>query len=264
MTEALAEGASLDKRITRELVLDGGAAIVRLTRPRALNALDGKLLDELEAALDDLARLSDLRVVILTGTDKCFSVGADLKEELLDRAERIGRMHRLVVRIAAFPAITIAAIEGWALGGGLELAMACTFRAAATGAKLGLPEIKLGVIPSYGGTQLSPRLIGESRALELLCLGEPIEVAKAEQIGLVNWVANEQGGALALALDKAVVLAGRSAPALRASKAAVHGGIDLPLEQGLALEAATSAKLLAGDAPPDAASAFRERNTGTR
>lgn len=264
MTDSPPDNASSAQRIASELVLAGRAAVIRLSRPRALNALDGQLLDEIEATLANLAKLPELRVVILTGSEKCFSVGADLKEDLFDRAERIARMHRLVERLDDFPMITIAAIEGWALGGGLELAMACTFRVAAPGAKLGLPEIKLGVIPSYGGTQLAPRLIGQARALELLCLGEPIDAAKAVQIGLVNWVASEQGGALALALDRAAVLAERSAPALRAARTAVHGGMHLPLGEALALEAATSAELLAGDAPPDAAAAFRGRNDPTR
>ncbi len=241
-----------------EMALDGRAAIVRLTRPKSLNALSGSLLDELDATLDRLVALPELRVIVLTGSETVFSVGADLKEPLDDVGGRVARMHRLVERLATFPALSIAAIEGWALGGGLELAMACTFRVAAPGAKLGLPEIRLGVIPSYGGTQLAPRLIGSARALELLCLGEPIDAERAESIGLVNWISKEAGGALALAMDRAAVLAERSKPALAAARQAVREGQMLPLSEGLAVEAAVSARLVV-ESSADAAGAFRSR-----
>lgn len=242
--------------VQTEFVSDGRAAVVRLNRPRALNALNGELLDALDAALDSLAVHPDLRVVILTGSDSCFSVGADLKEQLEDIDKRIGRMHRLVERLQTFPCASIAAIEGWALGGGLELAMACTFRVAAPGAKLGLPEIKLGVIPSYGGTQLASRLLGSSRALELLCLGEPIDAARAEQIGLVNWVADAPGKALALALDRAASLAERSPRALAAARQSVREGEGQPLGKALDVEAAASAQLRVHGGI-DAAAAFQ-------
>lgn len=246
--------------IETEAALDGRAAIIRLTRPASLNALNGALLDELDAALDNVAASPDIRVAILTGSETCFSVGADLKEQLADRDARIARMHSLVERLATFPVLTIAAIEGWALGGGLELAMSCTFRVASPNAKLGLPEIKLGVIPSYGGTQLAPRLLGTSRALELLCFGEPVDGARAEQIGLVNWLAAEDGGALALALDRAAIVVERSKPALLAARQAVLEGETQPLKKALAVEASVSAGLIA-NARPDAAAAFRARDT---
>lgn len=247
--------------VETEMTFEDRVAVLRLARPAALNALNGLLLDELEAALDRIAARADVHVIVLTGSEKCFSVGADLKERLDDRDARIARMHALVARIATYPALSIAAIEGWALGGGLELAMACSFRTAAPGAKLGLPEIHLGVIPSYGGTQLAPRLLGAPRALELLCLGEPIDAAHAERIGLVNWLAKEPGGALALALERAEKLAGRSLPALLAARQAVVEGQNLPLQQALAVEASVSAELLAGDNAPDAAGAFRARHS---
>ncbi|OZA20880.1 MAG: hypothetical protein B7X90_04585 [Novosphingobium sp. 17-62-19] len=245
--------------VTTELKAEGRVAVIRLDRPKALNALGGELLDQLDAALDHVEALPDVRVLIITGTDKVFSVGADLKEVLPNRDERIARMHRLALRLAAFPVPSIAAIEGWALGGGLELALSCTFRTAAPGARLGLPEIKLGVIPSYGGTQLTPRLIGTNRALELLCLGDPIEAERAEAIGLVNWLANAQGGALDLALERAAVLAERHPAAVRAARQAVGEGLALPLDAALATEARVSAALLVGDDAPDASAAFRAR-----
>lgn len=258
------QSALPERLVEGEMVLDGRAAIVRLSRPRALNALNGQLLDELDAVLDSLAEQPEVRVIILTGSEKCFSVGADLKEVLDDRQARIARMHGLVERLATYPALSIAAIEGWALGGGLELAMACTFRVAAPGAKLGLPEIKLGVIPSYGGTQLAPRLLGASRALELLCLGEPVEAERAERLGLVNWLASTAGGALDTALGYAAKLAEHSLPALQAVRQSVTDGLNLPLSQALAIEASVSAELLAGESPPDAVGAFRNRNVTSR
>lgn len=245
--------------VKTELALDGRVAVIRLDRPSALNALGGELLDALDAALDSVETLPDVRVLVLTGSDKVFSVGADLKETLTNRDERIARMHRLVLRLNAFAIPSIAAIEGWALGGGMELAMSCTFRVAAPGAKLGLPEIKLGVIPSYGGTQLTPRLIGNSCALELLCLGDPITAERAEAIGLVNWLASEQGGAIDLALQRAGTLAERHPAAIRAARQAVAEGSALALDTGLAVEARVSAALMSGADAPDAAAAFRAR-----
>lgn len=245
--------------VETEIVGHGSVAIVRLTRPQVLNALNGLLLDELDRALDDIASRQDIRVIVLSGSDTCFSVGADLKEELPDREARIARMHGLVDRLASFPALSIAAIEGWALGGGLELAMACTFRAAAPDAKLGLPEVKLGVIPSYGGTQLAPRLLGSARALELLCFGEPIAAEHAERIGLINWLAENKGGALALAIERAAMLAKHSLPALLAIRNAVFEGENMALQQSLTVEAKISAELLKAENPPDASRSFRSR-----
>lgn len=245
--------------VETETVANGLVTIVRLMRPRVLNALNGPLLDELDHALDSVAARQEVRIMILSGSDTCFSVGADLKEELLDREARIARMHGLVERLANFPVLSIAAIEGWALGGGLELAMACTFRVAAPDAKLGLPEIKLGVIPSYGGTQLAPRLLGTTRALELLCFGEPIGAKQAERIGLINWLSENNGGALALATERASMLAKHSPPALLAIRNAVLGGENMTLRQSLAVEARVSGQLLKTENPPDAAKSFRSR-----
>jgi len=246
--------------VQTETVLDGRAAIVRLARPGGLNPLNGVLLDALDAALDDMAARPDLRVMVLTGSDKSFSVGADLKEPLTDVGQRVARMHAMVERLATFPALSIAAIEGWALGGGLELAMACDFRAAAPDAKLGLPEVGLGVIPSYGGTQLTPRLIGPARALELLCLGEPIDAQRAERIGLVNWVAGQPGGALALALDRAAVLAKHQKAALLAARQSLREGEGLTLSEALAVEARVSAALTSNTSEATA-EAFRSQST---
>lgn len=240
--------------------LDQRRAIIRLNRPSARNALNGPLLDQLDQALDDLSAGESARAIVLTGSDTCFCAGADLKEDVPDRVGRIARMHRLVERLDSYPAVTIAAIEGWALGGGLELAMACTFRVAAPGALLGLPEVGLGVIPAYGGTQLASRLLGSAAALELLCFGEPVGAEKAERIGLVNWVAAERGGSLALALDRAKLLVGQAPEAIAAARLAVRLGQKLQLAEGLRIEREVITALLASATPPDAKAAFQFRN----
>ncbi len=248
------------KTVQVDHVLDGRGAVIRLNRPKALNALNGSLLDALDQALDTLESNPDIRVVIVTGNDKSFSAGADLKEESFDRMERIKRMHRLVLRLRDYTAVSIAAIEGWALGGGLELAMACTFRVAAPGARLGLPEIHLGAIPSYGGTQLASRLLGPVRSLELICTGEPIAAEHAARIGLVNWVAAADGAAVDCALEHAAKFSALSNAALAAARRSVLHGVELSLEDGLTLEAETSRAALDGQ-PPEGIAAFRARES---
>ncbi|WP_068088939.1 enoyl-CoA hydratase/isomerase family protein [Novosphingobium rosa] len=250
---------TLGSLIHVEAALNGRAAIIRLNRPDALNALNGPLLDALDAALDTIAANPHLRAVILTGGERCFSAGADLKEQLADRLERVRRVHALVLRLQAFAVPLIAAIEGWALGGGLELAMACTFRVAAPGARLGLPEVHLGAIPSFGGTQLSTRLLGTSRALELLCWGDPLDAAQGLAIGLVNWLAAEDGGALAMALQRAEGLAQRSPEAIGGMLAAVRQGSQLPLALALAIEESITASLIAQSEADAIKAAFTAR-----
>lgn len=239
-----------------EVASESQVAILRLDRPHAKNAIDGPTIQGIEASLDRCEQNESLRVIIFTGSTSCFSAGADLKEALADRAERVVRMHRLVERLSTFPVPSIAAIEGWALGGGLELAMACTFRVAAPGARLGLPEVHLGVIPSYGGTQLTPRIIGANKALELLCFGDPISAEEAHAIGLVNWLAANQGGALSLAVERATLLAARNPAAIRAARRAIGTGLGLSLADGLTAERDAIARLLDEVPQSDPSAAF--------
>src|SRR5882672_108253 len=171
----------------------GELALVRLDRPEVLNALNFELLRDLGAALDQVAA-GDARALLVTGTgDRAFCAGADVKE-LIGRslaATREGAAfgQAIFAKLDTLPIPSIALINGYAFGGGLELALACTFRLAARSARLGLPEIKLGLIPGYGGTQRLPRLIGEARALEIIMTGRTIEAEEAERIGLVNRIA---------------------------------------------------------------------------
>ncbi|HKY89537.1 MAG TPA: enoyl-CoA hydratase/isomerase family protein [Nevskiaceae bacterium] len=159
--------------------------VLTLNRARVLNAISDDLLDALDAHLDATESDPAIRALVFTGAGRAFCAGSDLGHRG-DMSVRVVRMHRLIDRFRAFPKPTVAALNGLAFGGGLELALACDFRVAAPGIQVGLPEVKLGLIPLYGGTALLPRLIGESRALELMLGGDPIGAETALQWGLVN------------------------------------------------------------------------------
>lgn len=222
-----------------ELRQDGPFAVVTLNRPDALNALSFAIIRDIEAAIDQAASL-DIRALIFTGAgEKAFCAGADIKE-LMGRSvmeERAGAElgQRVFARLDGFKVPSIAAINGYAFGGGLELAMACTFRVAGPKAKMGLPEIKLGLIPGYGGTQRLPRLIGEARALELIMTGRTVGAEEALRIGLVHRVA--EGDVLEAAKALAGEFAGFGLPALALARAAVQRALNTPLTEGLKIEA---------------------------
>lgn len=222
-----------------DLKQDGTLAIITLNRPEALNALSFTVLKEIGDSIDKAATL-DIRALLFTGAgEKAFCAGADIKE-LMGRTvmeehagSRLGQT--VFAKLDAFKVPSIAAINGYAFGGGLELAMACTFRVASAKAKLGLPEIKLGLIPGYGGTQRLPRLVGEARALEIVMTGKTLEAAEALSIGLVNRVVD--GDVLEAAKALAGEFSGFGLPALGLARAAVQRALDLPLSEGLKVEA---------------------------
>lgn len=215
-----------------ELTRDEDVAILALNRPDQLNAITNRMIDLIEEALDTVEN-DDSAGLVLTGKGRGFCAGSDLKEPPSNFEDRVARMHRLVLRMQSHPKIIVAALNGLAYGGGLELAMGCCFRVAAPGARLSLPEVKLGMIPAYGGTQLLPRIVGQARALELLIMGEPITAERAQEIGLVTLVAEDS-------LAEAVALVRRSAQygqaPQRALRKAVIEGADLPIAQALGLE----------------------------
>lgn len=214
-------------------------ALLTLDRPEALNALSFEILEELGAALDR-ANQMDVRALIVTGAgSKAFCAGADIPE-LLGRQlmeERRGAIlgQRVFMQLATLRLPTVAAINGYAFGGGLELALACTFRLASARAKLGLPEIKLGLIPGYGGTQRLPRLIGEARALELIMTGRSVDAQEALSFGLVNRVV--EGDLLAAAYAFAREFTCYGLPALELAREAVTRAFDVSLADGLKIEA---------------------------
>jgi enoyl-CoA hydratase len=167
---------------------DGAVATLFIDRPKALNALNSKTLQEMEAALGSIG--ADVRVLIVTGGgEKAFVAGADIAEMAAlseTQAQEFGALgHRVMAALEALPIPTIAAVNGFALGGGCELALACDFIYASEKAKLGLPEVGLGVIPGFGGTQRLTRAVGRARAKELIFTGERIDAAKAKEMGLV-------------------------------------------------------------------------------
>ncbi len=217
-------------------------AIVTIDQPKVLNALNAATLTELEAVLDELALDPDIRGLLLTGAgDRAFAAGADIRE-LAPLSPEEGRAFALrgqsiFRKIETLGKPVIACIHGFALGGGCELAMACTLRIAADNARLGQPEVKLGVICGYGGTQRLPRLVGRGAALKLLLTGAIIDAQEALRIGLVDEVvpaSQLMQRAEALALD----IAANAPLAIAETLRAVDEGIDLPLEAALEREAA--------------------------
>jgi enoyl-CoA hydratase len=202
--------------------IDGHVARVTINRPEVLNALRLKTLDMLEEVFDQLANDDSVRVVVITGAgEKAFVAGADVKE-LQDLDSDSGRQfsergQALFRKLEVMPKATIAAVNGFALGGGCELAMACDIRVAAENARFGQPEINLGIIPGYGGTQRFTRLVGYGKAAELLMTGNMVDAAKASELGLVERVVPE-GSAVKEATDLARLIAGKSPLAIAAIK----------------------------------------------
>lgn len=216
-------------------------AVLTLNRPDQLNAITNPMIGLIEQALDEVEGDASLGLVI-TGEGRAFCAGSDLKEQPGNFLERVRRMHRLALRMVRFPKPIVAALNGLAYGGGLEIAMGCTFRIAAPGAKLSLPEVKLGVMPAYGGTQMLPRLVGAARATELLVMGEPILAEQALAYGLVTAVDDDP---LAAATEMVRKASRYGLAAQHAMRMAVWDGMERPLEQALELEA----ELIAGLAP---------------
>ena len=242
---------------------DGGVATVTINRPKVLNALSMQTLDELRRAILALKYDDGVRVVIITGAgDISFIAGADINE-LSQQTPISGREHALrgqhvfdLIENRGKP--VIAAINGYALGGGCELAMACTIRIAADTAKLGQPEINLGIIPGYGGSQRLPRLIGRGRALELLLTGDQITAAEAWRLGLVNRVvtgANLMGEARKLAQT----LAAKAPIAVRYIIDAVNKGLQMPLPDAQVFEATLFGLCAATEDTKEGMNAFLEK-----
>jgi enoyl-CoA hydratase len=217
-----------------------GLALVSLNRPEALNALSFAVLNELSAAFDEVAG-TDARALVITGSGgKAFCAGADIKE-LMGR-DLVAQRDGAELGQATFSKLdklhipSIAVVNGYAFGGGLELAMACTFRIATPNAKMGLPEIKLGLIPGYGGTQRLPRLVGQARALEIVLSGKSIDAAEAERIGLINRIV-EGTDPVALGREFAAQFVGYSRCATLFAKEAIQRAAEVSLQDGLKVEA---------------------------
>lgn len=217
-----------------------GISTVTVNRPDKLNALNSKMLGELEECFRAIASDAEVRVVVLTGAgEKAFVAGADVGElaalTTLDGREFARRGQRVFQLIESLGKPVIAAVNGYALGGGCELAMACALRIASETARFGLPEVKLGIIPGYGGTQRLARLIGKGRAMELALVGEPVTAQEAYRLGLVNQVVPPSELIPACEAMARKIIA--NAPlAVRFVLEAVNHGLEMTLEEGLFLE----------------------------
>jgi enoyl-CoA hydratase len=214
-------------------------ALITLNRPDALNALNVALLGELGRAFDEVAA-DNVRALLITGSgSKAFCAGADIKE----LAGRTAAEHKrgmeygqsIYAKLDALRIPSVAIVNGYAFGGGLELALACTFRLATANARMGLPEIKLGIIPGYGGTQRLPRIVGEARALDMIMTGRTVDAEEALRTGLVHRLV--EGDAVAAGVAYAREFAGHSLPVLECARSAVRRALDTPLHEGLKIEA---------------------------
>ncbi|MGY6631689.1 MAG: enoyl-CoA hydratase/isomerase family protein [Wenzhouxiangella sp.] len=245
------------------VVTRGGVHTITVKRPSKLNALNRQTLQELYGAIIDASGDDKVRVIVITGSgDKAFVAGADIseiREQNTTEARRFSAFGQsLMSMIQSLEKPVIAAINGFALGGGMELALACHLRVASSNARLGLPEIKLGIMPGFGGTQRLLRLTGTTVALEMALSGEPISAERAYQLGLVNRVVEPDE------LENAVrELAGplvKAAPeAVRGILQAIQQGADMPLEAGLALETARFAICCSTEDMQEGTAAFLEK-----
>lgn len=247
--------------MTVELTNVDDCALLRLNRPDALNALSFKVLRDIATALDEVATWK-VRSLIVTGAgDKAFCAGADIKElrgrSMTDRKRGAELGQAAFAKLDRLPFPSVAAINGFAFGGGLELALACTFRVAVRGARLGLPEIKLGLIPGYGGTQRLPRLIGEARALDMILLGRTVTAEEAERIGLVHRLVDGAAvdGAMALVRE----FASYSLIALGLAREAIIRALDVPVHEGLKIEADLSTLAFSTADAEEGMAAFTEK-----
>jgi enoyl-CoA hydratase len=244
-----------------------GIAAITVNRPEKLNALSSALVGELADAFERVAADGAIRGVIVTGAgEKAFVAGADINElAALSATEARSfalRGQQAFRRLETAAKPSVAAINGYALGGGLELAMACSVRFAAENARLGQPEVKLGIIPGYGGTQRLPRLVGRGRALELLLSGEPVTAAEAHRIGLVNAVV-PQTELLNHSRAWLMKVIANAPLALGLVLEAVDGGLGVDLETGLRLEAAAFGMSAATEDRGEGTRAFLEKRRPT-
>ena len=229
------------------LEVDGGGGTIRLDRP-PMNAFNRQMQEEFKSCAEEAAGRADIRAVIVYGGERVFAAGADVKQmadmSYADMAAIARRLSACFGALADVPKPTVAALTGYALGGGLEVALACDRRICADNAKLGLPEIQLGIIPGGGGTQRLSRLIGPSRAKELIFTGRMVDAAEALRIGLVDEIVAPQE-VYAVARAWAERFVDGPAVALAAAKKAIDGGLETDLRSGLDLESEIFAALFA-------------------
>lgn len=265
MSSGSGSGSRSDER--GDLVLverrDDGVALVTLNRPEKLNALNAALRRRLIEVFDQLATDDDVRAVVVHGAgEKAFVAGADVAEfaaRTVEEQRAVSGQRRIYEVVADFPRPVVAAIHGFCLGGGCELAVACDVRVADPTARFGQLEVRLGLIPGGGGTQRLARLVGEGQALRMALTGDLIDAPEAHRIGLVEILADEAGGHLEAALTLAGRMARWSSVALRLIKDAVRRGGELPLSEGLAHERERFLEAFASDDGREGVAAFVEK-----
>lgn len=243
--------------------VEDGIATITFNRPKALNALNGALLFELSQALGEVAANEEIRVLILTGAgEKSFVAGADITELATFgplQAKMFAQQGQAIISTLQSLSIpVIAAVNGFALGGGSEMALACDFIYASENANFGLPEISLGIIPGFGGTQRLPRLIGPNLAKEMIFTGKMIPAAEAREIGMVNKVL-PPASLMEETLKTARVIAAKGKVSLRAAKQSVNRGLNTDLATGLDIECDAFALCMASEDAKEGTSAFLEK-----
>jgi enoyl-CoA hydratase len=247
---------------TLTLVVAEGVATITINRPEKLNALNAATIGELDAVAREIRARADVSGAVLTGSGRAFVAGADISElagqSPLEARARALRGQEAFRQFEICPKPVVAAVNGFAFGGGCELAMACHMRIASETAKFGQPEVKLGTAPGYGGTQRLPRLVGRGRALELLLTGATIDAQEAWRIGLVNRVV-PAADLLETARTLVRQVAANGPIAVAACIDAVDRGLDVPLDDGLALEAAHFGLLAATSDMGEGTRAFLEK-----
>lgn len=249
----------------RNIVFDvkDGIGCITFNRPKALNALNGETLNELFHALEQIRENEEIRVLILTGAgEKAFVAGADITElatfGALEGKHFSALGQKAIDKLQELDIPTIAAVNGFALGGGCEIAVACDFIYACETAKFGLPEINLGLIPGFGGTQRLPRLIGKNRAKEMIFTGMMIDAQQAASMGLVNKVC-PAASLLDETMKTAGVIASKGKVSLRAAKQTINTGMDVDLQNGCLVECNAFALCMASEDAREGTSAFLEK-----
>lgn len=242
---------------------DGATALVTIDRPKVLNALNHEVITELSDCFDIIAKDETIACVIITGNgEKSFVAGADIAElatlDVITGRALADRGQALFSRIQNLAKPVIAAINGFALGGGCELALACDIRLAAENAKLGQPEVNLGIIPGYGGTQRLSRLVGRGKAMQMILTGDHVNAAEAYRIGLVDEV-YPAAELLAKAKEMAAKIGSKGPLAVRAAKEAINLGLNVDLDSGCTHEAALFGAICATEDKAEGTKAFLEK-----
>ncbi|MFL5798666.1 MAG: enoyl-CoA hydratase/isomerase family protein [Actinomycetota bacterium] len=241
--------------------LEDGVAVVTLDRP-PVNAVDLEVIAEFLATAESLAADAGVRAVVITGTERAFCAGADvsmMRDLSVQNHRKVRRWIHVQAALEDMPKPVIAAIRGYALGGGAELALACDLRVAASDSVIGFPEIELGLFPGAGGTQRLSRAVGPARALRLMMLGERLSGDEAAALGLIDVVVEDRAEVLPTALELARTLAARATRTIGLLKRAVRGGVGRPLEEGLAIEEQAVFELIKTEDAREGLQAFLDR-----